>query len=169
MRSHYCGTVVVKGNVEAASHVLEQFPERYQHYFYSYTQSYWKCDKVDQFQGIVYQLVDRNFEPPRGNVRSDAPFIYVRCEQDQDNVIITYKLKWQKWKVFFVWVIALCFFSSGLLICKSHLPVEAGLLTYIWLFFLLGCAVWLVKNIRHDRITIRLFHELIMRNLYISP
>lgn len=107
----------------------------------------------------VIQVVDKNFEPSRGSVKPDAPYIFIRCIQRDDSVDVICKLRWQTWKII---LIALCAILH-LLLSVAHLYYEmlsqghAYQAITLWLCLFIPFTIWIVKNILHDRLTLWVF------------
>lgn len=166
------GYVVAKDvTVDIVESVLLDFPRRYKHYYVKNSKSIWNCNFIKRDnENIVLQLVDKNFEPPKGNVKSDAPIFYISFEQSDKDVLIKYHLQWKKWKRVFVSVISiLC-----ALICLMYLfyaitnPVlDEFILLGLWLLAPLMLIVWMIKNKKHDDLTMCTFIELLNKNFKI--
>ncbi len=146
---------------------LLTFPIRYHHFQPAYQKNFWKFYIIsDSIDFLIIQLTDQTFEPPRGTVSSDQPYIYVQMTQKGNDVGITFSLKWQKLKtVCLLFGLIFWLLYSTTLICMNTLgskPFVFGIL-----FILLGlitATVWLVRNIRHDLMIKRIFVELLQRN-----
>ena len=150
---------------------LLEFPTRYHHFQLSNQKNIWKFQIIsDNIDSLVVQLIDQTFEPPRGQVVSDQPHIYIRMSQKCDDVRISFSLKWQKLKticiilglIFYYVIITALFYVST----PGSRPFFVGIL-----FFLLGfitTTTWFVRNIKHDRLIKRAFKELLQKNFFVD-
>lgn len=160
----------VLGEVDEIHSCLLMFSTRYQHYYSNRTASYWKCNIVGNHPKLILQLVDLSFEPPRGNkVRADAPYIEVKFEKEKGIVYINYSLHWQKWKI--ILTFATVFVLLSLFVAPIIQAQLRGALT-IPAFLIMSAlpvsfVVWIIKNIRHDFTTIKVFQDLVAKNFQI--
>lgn len=152
---------------EEIQHKFSDFPRRYHHYQSPNQENIWTFRIISgNSSDFVIQLIDKTFEPPRGRVCSDQPYIYIRFLQKGENVTLTYWMEWQKWKQVliafgfgFILSISLANIVLSLLSNKPFW-VGAGLLVIsIYVLFL-----WLVQNKRHDLLAIKVFEELLQKN-----
>ena len=164
------GQIVAKNmTVDMVKYILLEFPRRYSHYSVKGSKNIWKCSLIKHIDdNMIFQLIDKNFEPPRCK-KSDAPMFYVTLEQRRNDVFIKYTYCWQKWKKVFTTIIT---FICALL-CMSSLfyvianPVyNAIFLLIIHCLELLLLSVWMISNRKHDNLTILIFVELLKRHFY---
>lgn len=153
--------------IEEMQQKLSEFPKRYHNFQMPKQESIWSFRIVSMDNKYyVIQLIDKNFEPPRGKVSSDQPYIYIHTLQDGEHVKLVYWLRWQKWKFALIWF-GVLFYSSIWLttICISTLGGKHSFFAVgLWLLGLCFFIVWLAQNIRHDRLAMKIFEELLQRN-----
>ena len=154
-------------SAKEAQRKIYEFSKRYTHYQFNEKKSVWTFNTISDNDGaLTVQLVDKTFEPPRGNVSSDQPYICIDFAQVEDNVKLTYRMKWKKWKwplvisgMIFSFAIALDLLFISALGSKEFI-VGFGLMLFAALLF----ATWLIRNIRHDRLAMKVFEELLCKN-----
>lgn len=154
--------------IEKVLEELLRFQDRYRYYVAKNTKSTWCFRLISKDnKRCVIQLIDKFFEPSRGNVKSDAPYIYLGLVQNHDDVIIDYSIKWQGWKVWLVFL-GTVFYSSVIwtqvYLSDSSDRVQMFASLILWLCMGIMFAYWLIKNIRHDSLTIQVFEELLTKN-----
>lgn len=153
--------------IEEIQQKLSEFPKRYHAFQMPKQKNIWLFQIVSMnFNHYVIQVIDKYFEPPRGKVSSDQPYIYIHVLQEGEHVRLTYWLRWQKWKLALI-LLGIIFYSSISLaiICinapgEKHYFFAVGL----WLLGLCILAEWFSQNIRHDRLSLRIFEEILRRN-----
>ena len=154
-------------SAKEAQRKIYEFSKRYTHYQFHEQKSVWTFNTVSEHDGaLVVQLIDKTFEPPRGNVSSDQPYICINFTQAGDDVKLTYWLKWKKWKWPLVISGMICSFAiaSRLLLISAlgskDFVVGLGLMLFAASLF----TAWLIRNIRHDRLAMKVFEELLCKN-----
>lgn len=158
---------IEQSTIEEMRQKLSEFPKRYHNFQIPKQENIWSFRIVSMNNKYcVIQLVDKNFEPPRGKVTSDQPYIYIHALQEGEHDELAYWLRWQKWKLAPI-CFGVAFYSSICLttICMS-IPGEKLFLLAVGLWLLGVCffAVWFAQNVRHDRLTMKIFEELLQRN-----
>lgn len=158
---------IEQSTTEEMRQKLSGFPKRYHNFQIPKQENIWSFRIVSMDNKYcVIQLVDKNFEPSRGKVTSDQPYIYIHALQEGEHVELAYWLRWQKWKLALI-CFGVAFYSSICLttICMS-IPGEKLFLLAVGLWLLGVCffAVWFAQNVRHDRLTMKIFEELLQRN-----
>lgn len=154
-------------SVQKAQQKISEFSRRYTNYQFNRQKNIWVfCVVSEKSRGLIVQLIDKTFEPPRGRVSSDQPYICINFTQAGDNVKLTYWLKWKKRKrtlvvcgVVLYFAISLAIFHMSTLGDKYFIG-SIGLLCGGLCIFL----TWLLQNIRHDRLTLSVFRELLYKN-----
>lgn len=153
--------------VQKAQQKISEFSNRYTSYQFNKMKNIWVFCVVSEIRNdLIIQLIDKAFEPPRGNVSSDQPYICINFTQAGDDVKLTYWLKWKKWKwplvisgMIFSFAIASSLLLNSALGSKEFI-IGFGLMLFAAVLF----ATWLIQNIRHDRLTIKVFQELLSKN-----
>lgn len=166
-----CSLLLKQCTIREVHTKLLEFPTRYHHFQLANQKNIWKCQIIsDNFASFVIQLTDLTFEIPRGQVSSDQPHIGIRMTQRSHDVEITFSFIGQKYKV--VCVIAgmiVYFASAATLICVSAVGSKSFFAGILFLLTgLIFTTIWLVRNIRHDRLTKKVFLELIQRNFSVD-
>lgn len=153
--------------IEKVQGKISDFSKRYTHYQINGQKNIWAFSVVSEKYGeLVCQFVDKTFEPPRGRGRSDQPYICVKLTQVGDNVKIAYWLEWKKWKLPLVVSGSIMYFvflglgSSMSTLEYKEILVIIGLYIYGLCIFL----TWIIQNIRHDRLTLKVFRDLLDKN-----
>lgn len=142
------------------------FQERYQHYQKARCVNIWSFHLISMDDTkCVIQLIDKSFEPTRGKVCSDAPYIFMSFTQKGEHVDVVCWIEWQKWKS--VLILATIGFNSMISIVhiySSFSHNKKGLYAVIlWLCLFIAFIWWLIQNNQHDRLTMRIFRELLQK------
>lgn len=153
--------------VQDAQQKISEFSRRYTNYQLNKQKNIWAfCIVSEKSMGLIVQIIDKTFEPTRGRVTSDQPYICICFMQVGDDVKLSYWLKWKKWKQILVASGAVIYFAISLAIFHmstlgdKHFIGSLGLLCGGLCVFL----AWLLQNIRHDRLTLNVFRELLYKN-----
>lgn len=147
---------------------LSEFPKRYHHFKLPKQENIWTFHIISMTSNYcIVQLIDKTFELPRGTITSDQPYIHIHFLQEGQTVDITYWMKWKNWKLI---LIALGIVLSMSLACIFISAVRDK--HTFWALSLCFCMfslfiLWLAKNIQHDRLTLRVFEEILERNFSI--
>lgn len=149
--------------VQKAQQKISEFSRRYTSYQFNMQKNIWVfCVISEGSSDLIVQLIDKSFEPPRGSVSSDQPYICIHFTQVEDDVKLTYRLRWKKWKwPLIISGMVLYFAIPLILLCMS----EHTIASYALILF--GACIfftWLIRNICHDRLTLRVFRELLYKN-----
>lgn len=152
-------------SVTEAMQTVLSLPVRYTHH--KTIPGIWKCGLISKSSShIVLQLADESFEPPRGNVRSDAPFLYIQFLQIGADTLILWKLRWQLWKTLLVWITSLLLLTAFIfLLWTTNVVLTKCFIGGTLLFLSVLVSIWLVQNIRHDKLTIQVFGSILQNNL----
>ena len=153
--------------VQKAQQKISEFSNRYTSYQFNKMKNIWVFCVVSEIRNdLIIQLIDKAFEPPRGNVSSDQPYIHLNITQAEADVKLTYRLKWKRWKLplaiggfVFCLAIALSLLLISALGSKAFV-VGLGLMLFDASLF----AAWLIRNIRHDLLAMKVFEELLCKN-----
>lgn len=153
--------------VQKAQQKISEFSRRYMNYQLKRQKNIWVFRVVlEKSRGLIVQLIDKTFEPSRGRVSSDQPYICINFTQVGEDVRLTYWLKWKKWKQALVVSGAVLYFAISLAVFHmstlgdKHFIGSLGLLCGGLYVFL----TWLLQNIRHDQLTLNVFRELLCKN-----
>ena len=154
-------------SAKEAQRKIYEFSKRYTHYQFNEQKSVWTFNTVSEHDGaLMVQLIDKTFEPPRGNVSSDQPYIHLNITQAEADVKLTDRLKWKRWELplaiggfVFCLAIALSLLLISALGSKAFV-VGLGLMLFDASLF----AAWLIRNIRHDLLAMKVFEELLCKN-----
>ena len=66
------------GTVQDAQQKISEFSRRYTNYQLNKQKNIWAfCIVAEKSKGLIVQLIDKTFEPTRGRVTSDQPYIYI--------------------------------------------------------------------------------------------
>ena len=114
------------------------------------------------FSQYLLQLIDANFERPRGPVKhSDVPLFHIHLCDDH---ALHYTYRWQRWKLVLV-AVSICFLIVELIYVAVIFPQLSfrDLLFFIllWTFWSVLLIYWLVSNYRHDKLTLQVFKTLL--------
>lgn len=158
--------------VKIVEDTLLGFPKRYGHYIDKNSNSIWFCDVMGYTsENLTLQLVDKNFEPPRGKVKSDAPIFYISLEQKYSDVLLKYDFRWKKWKRVFVSMISiLCAVICLICLLYSILnpKFDAFVLLSLWIVEPVLLIVWAIKNKKHNDLTLIVFIQLLKKNFQLE-
>lgn len=161
---------VERCTTEELQEKLSEFPKRYHHFKLPKQENIWTFHIFSTTSNYcIVQLIDKTFELSRGTVTSDQPYIHIHFLQEGQNVDMTYSMKWQKWKLALV-ALGIVIYSSISLPCifisaspDNHTFWALSLCLCIFCIFIL----WVARNIRHDRLTLSVFEEILERNFSI--
>ena len=147
---------------------MAHWNERYRHYRSPNLPGIWECRILKQSAGtIYYQFVDRTFEVSRGIRMEEAPIISVFITGNEESTTINYRLRQLK-AIIICSICYLCFevvmlFMSLRAIWTQN--VAAGVLMLcVFVFLCTLYAVWLIRKIKHDFLTIQIFMEILAKN-----
>ena len=144
--------------------VLLSFPKRYQNHRVEGT--YWECRLIHQTsESITLQLIDKNFERPRGPVKhSDVPYFRLQLREEAEETVLHYTYRWQLWKLALA-VFSICFLTAEFIYVAVIFPQLSSrdILFFIihWTFLSILLVYWLVSNYRHDKLTLQVFKTLL--------
>ena len=149
---------------------LIDFPKRYHHYKLPKRKNIWVFSVVSQDKDrAVIQLIDKTFEPPRGRVRSDQPYIYLKFQQNGEDAMLTYRLVWQKRKTALL-ILGCCILlvlSLANIVCGLRSSNNLILGAALMMIGICSFILWLVQNKRHDQLTVTIFEEIMQKNFSI--
>ena len=148
--------------------VLLSFPKRYQHHRAEGT--YWECRLLRQdSESVTLQLIDANFERPRGPVKhSDVPLFHIHLGDDH---VLHYTYRWQLWKLVLA-AVSICvqivaiIYEAVIFPQLSSRDILGFLL--LWTFLSTLLIYWLVSNYRHDKLTLQVFKTLLEKRFPIK-
>lgn len=149
-------------------HILQSFPKRYQHHRAEGT--YWECRLLRQgSESVTLQLIDANFERPRGPVKhSDVPLFHIHLCDDH---ALHYTYRWQRWKLVLV-AISICVQIAAVIYEAVIFPQLSSrdILGFLLLWTSLSTLLiyWLVSNYRHDKLTLQVFKTLLEKRFPIK-
>lgn len=145
-------------------HILQSFPKRFQHLRAEGT--YWECRLIHQTsESITLQLIDKNFERPRGPVKhSDVPYFRLQLREEAEETVLHYTYRWQLWKLALAAIsicvqIAAVIYEAVIFPQLSSRDILGFLL--LWTFLSTLLIYWLVSNYRHDKLTLQVFKTLL--------
>lgn len=147
---------------------LMAFPSRYGCHKTKKAAGRWKLDFLQKTKdGMIFQLVDLDFEPPRGRVPSDQPVLCISLEQVGNDTLLWYTFRWLGWKIFLMSALFLAIAClDGYVVYSVMFSVEKTTLLQViigsFLTVLLG--IWLVQNIHHDRLAQIVFIQILNKN-----
>jgi uncharacterized membrane protein YqjE len=147
---------------------MAHWNERYRHYRSPNLSGIWECRILKHSAGtIYYQFVDRAFEVARGIKATEAPIISVFITGNEESTTINYRLR-QLNAIIICSICYLCF-EVVMLFMSLHAiwnqNVVAGVLMLCAFVFLCSfSAVWLLRKIKHDFLTIQVFREILAKN-----
>ncbi len=163
MKEHKKQILISNTTTENVQEKIRELPKRFAHYTPRDFTGVWSLRIIRaEPHRYVIQLVDKTFEPTRDirpDAPHDAPHIVVDIVQLEKDVSVVYYLKWKQWKVWFAGL----FFLFLLIMCSASVylrdDISIGeLLSYLGSFILY--LWWLVSNIKHDQLTLRVFAKL---------
>lgn len=143
---------------------LCEFPNRFRHYRASNYKGEWTCNLTSCDQDtFCFQMIDKTFEPPKGRVKPNVPFIKLKLGQLGSRSVVDITLKWKLSKLIFALILGASFllgniFMSIFIDCPNVIALL--LLSCILQIFY---AYWVISNIFHDILTLKLFIELIKK------
>lgn len=113
------------------------------------------------------RLVDHRHEYRRGrNARSEAPVFHITVQQDGENVMLSYKLKWDNLVCVLAWVfaaIAASILGVGIYwILAGKLRQGSGML-FCGAFLAVVAVIWFLQEKLHDQKTVVVFEDVIRR------
>ena len=151
--------------------VLLSFPKRYQNHRVEGT--YWECRLIHQTsESITLQLIDKNFERPRGPVKhSDVPYFRLQLREEAEETVLHYTYRWQLWKLVLA-AVSICvqivavIYEAVIFPQLSSRDILGFLL--LWTFLSTLLIYWLVSNYRHDKLTLQVFKTLLEKRFPIK-
>lgn len=144
---------------------LMELPNRFGHYRSSSFRGEWQCNLIDYGRDVFcFQLIDKTFEIPKGNVKPDVPLIILSISQwDCSSTIIKVVLRWKKLKLIFAWFLGVTFSICNIFMIMfigypqiGALLMLSGILQVFYLY-------WIISNIFHDVLTLKVFIELLKK------
>ena len=147
-----------------AFNVLLSFPKEYHHYRAEGT--YWECRLIHQTsESITLQLIDKNFERPRGPVKhSDVSYFRLQLCEEAAETVLHYTYRWQRWKLLLV-AVSVLILAAALVYTVfpfSQLSFRDILsLLLLWTPMSALLIYWLISNYRHDKLTVQVFKTLL--------
>ena len=147
---------------ESVEKKLSRFPERYRCYHTKKYKGEWQCRLlVSGSNQFVFQMVDQTFDITKGNAKPESPLITLEINNDGENSSVMHIfLKWQNWMVLIA-----CFLPV------LYLLVWGNAIANGWWGIFVPCLVlfvlhfyWMWRRIRHDRLTMDVFTDILMKN-----
>ena len=147
---------------ESVAEKLSGFPERYRCYHTKKYKGEWQCRLlVGGSNQFVFQMIDQTFDITKGNAKPESPLITLAINADGENASVTdIFLKWQN-----PTVLIACFLPVLYLLVGGYAIANgwwAIFVPYLVLFVLHFYWIW--RRIRHDRLTLDVFTDMLMKN-----
>ena len=147
---------------ESVAKKLSGFPKRYRRYRSQKYKGEWQCRLlIGDSNQFVFQMVDQTFDITKGNAKPESPLITLAIRADGENSSVTdIFLKWQN-----LMVLIACFLPVLYLLFCGYAIANGWwgmFVPYLVLFVLHFCWIW--RRIRHDRLTMDVFADMLMKN-----
>ena len=147
---------------ESVAEKLSGFSERYRCYHTKKYKGEWQCRLLfGSSNRFVFQMIDQTFDITKGNAKPEFSLITLAISADGENSSVTdIFLKWQNRMVLIACFLPVLYLSlGGYAVANGWWGIFVPYLVFFVLHF-----YWIWRRIRHDRLTMDVFADMLMKN-----